>query len=90
MQHSCSCVIRRGLFRREDKITIMNIPTPTLFSCIIIERILESEIERMGINDSMRVELKRALDEIKHYIFLLRLFETEEDRQILIDQSTNI
>ena len=85
-----SRIVHGGLYWQKNKVTNMNIPTPTLFSCIIIERILESEIERMGIKDTMRVELKRALNEIKHYIFLLKLFETEEDRQILIDQTTNI
>jgi hypothetical protein len=85
-----SGIVHGGLYWQKNKVTNMNIPTPTLFSCIIIERILESEIERMGIKDTMRVELKRALNEIKHYIFLLKLFETEEDRQILIDQTTNI
>jgi hypothetical protein len=67
----------------------MNIPTPTYYACVLIERILENEIESMKQGDTMRDDFKRTLNEIKQYMFLLRLFETEEDRQILIDQTCN-
>jgi hypothetical protein len=43
----------------------------------------------MKQGDTMRDDFKRTLNEIKQYMFLLRLFETEEDRQILIDQTCN-